>query len=107
MPSRYASLASFGIFSMLKYFPIAFLVTNLKEYEDLPSLSRDCPVDLDAEVQVTFTLNNLKSSDWPDDGNNIVCGGGITANSSVSAYMKGTCRKKASRASRTDGSLRQ
>jgi len=39
MPSRYASIAKPGIFSILKYFPVAYLVTNLKEYQGLPSVT--------------------------------------------------------------------
>ena len=90
MPSRYASIAKPGIFSILKYFPVAYLVTNLKEYEGLPSLSFYCPVDIDAVVHLPLPLAGAKPPDWPEDGNNIVAGGGTAAHSSVSAFPKGT-----------------
>lgn len=89
MPSRYASLAKPGIFSMLKYFPVAYLVTNLREYEGLPSLSFYCPVDIDAVVRLPLLLASAKPPDWPDDGNNIIAGAGASAHSSVSAFPKG------------------
>jgi hypothetical protein len=90
MPSRYASLSKPGIFSMLKYFPVAYLVTNLREYEGLPSLSFYCPADIDAVVQLPLQLAGAKPPDWPEDGNNIIAGAGTSARSSVSAYPKGT-----------------
>ena len=90
MPSRYASLSKPGIFSMLKYFPVAYLVTNLGEYEGLPSLSFYCPVDIDAVVRLPVPLAGAKPPDWPDDGNNIIGGAGASAHSSVSAFPKGT-----------------
>lgn len=91
MLSLYASLAGTpGIFSILKYFPVAYLVTNLTAYEGLPSLSGLFSPAIDAEVQITLPLTGLKPPDWPDDGNNIVAGGGISqAQSSVSAFPKG------------------
>ena len=100
MPSRYASLATPGIFSMLKYFPVAYLVTNLKEYESLHSLSLHCPVDIDAEVRLPLPLTGLRPPDWPDDGNNIVAGAGTAAHSSVSAFPKWTDIRGPTRASR-------
>ncbi len=90
MPSRYASLAKPAIFSLLKYFPVAYLVTNLKEYEGLPSLSFYCPVHIDTVVRLPLPLAVVKPPHWPDDGSNIITGAGTTAHSSVSAFPKGT-----------------
>jgi hypothetical protein len=90
LSSRYASLEKPAIFSILKYFPVAYLVTNLKEYEGLSSLSFLCPSDINEEVKVPVNLAGVKPPDWPDDANNIIAGGKTAGNSSVSAFPKGT-----------------
>ena len=56
MPAHRGSFYTNGIFSMLKYFPIAYVVTNLKEYERLHLLSFHCPCDIDQEVEIQIPL---------------------------------------------------
>jgi len=82
---------SLGVFSILKYFPIAYIVTNLQQYEGLPSLSFHCPTDIDTDVRIRIPLRHLKPPDWPEivDDGNIMAGGGCSAQSSVSAVPKG------------------
>ena len=78
-----------GFFSILKYFPIAYLVTNLKEYEGLNevTLYRDAkPQDI---IDIPINLKDIRSPEWPeivDDGNMMM--GGKSIQSSVSAIPK-------------------
>jgi hypothetical protein len=90
MPSQYATLAKPSIFSILKYFPVAYLVTNLTAYERLSSFSFFCPKDIDEDVDIPLRLSEIKPAAWPDDGNNIIAGGKTSGHSSVSAFPKGT-----------------
>jgi hypothetical protein len=81
-----------GMFSMLKYFPVAFVVANLNEYEGLPSLSAHCPLSLDAEVQLSLPLGIPRAHNWPEivDDGNMLAGGGASGHSSISALPRGT-----------------
>ena len=78
-----------GIFSILKYFPIAYLVCNLKEYEGLNevTLYRDAkPQDI---IDIPINLKDIRGPEWPeivDDGNMMM--GGKSIQSSVSAIPK-------------------
>lgn len=92
MPAHRGRFDSMGIFSILKYFPIAYVITNLSEYEGLQSLSFYCPDDLDQEVNIQVSLRNPRPSDWPEvvDDENFVAGGGSSGQSSVTAIPKGT-----------------
>ncbi len=91
MPARRGRFDSMGIFSILKYFPIAYIVTNVKEYEGLQSLSFQGPQNLDQVVDIPISLESLRARDWPEvvDDGNFVAGGGSTGQSSVTAIPKG------------------
>ncbi|MCK4241570.1 MAG: hypothetical protein KAX30_08095 [Candidatus Atribacteria bacterium] len=78
-----------GFFSIFKYFPIAYLVCNLREYEGLNELTlyrNSKPQDI---IDIPIHLNDIRGPEWPeivDDGNMIV--GGQSIQSSVSAIPK-------------------
>jgi hypothetical protein len=78
-----------GFFSILKYFPIAYLISNLKEYEGLSELTfyrNSKPRDM---IDIPLDLKNIRGPEWPeivDDGNMII--GGRSMQSSVSAISK-------------------
>jgi hypothetical protein len=92
MPATRGRFDRAGIFSILKYFPIAYLVTNLREYENLISLSFYCPSSLDTEVRIPIPLAPPPGVAWPEvvDDQNFIAGGGSSAHSSILATPKGT-----------------
>jgi len=92
MPVTRGRFDRMGIFSILKYFPVAYLVTNLREYENLPSLSFYCPISLDTEVRIPIPMTPPRSAAWPEvvDNQNFIAGGGSSAHSSIFAIPKGT-----------------
>ncbi|MEK5376543.1 hypothetical protein [Paenibacillus sp. FSL P2-0173] len=55
-----------GMFSMLKYFPIAYLVTDLNEYEGLDELTQYCTSSHDTEVEIPVRVSNLRGQKWPE-----------------------------------------
>jgi hypothetical protein len=91
MPSRRGRFNNMSMFSILKYFPIAYVVTNASEYEGLQSLSFHCPQDLDQDVSIPIALGKPRARDWPEvvDDGNLVAGGGSSGQNSVTAIPKG------------------
>ena len=78
-----------GFFSILKYFPIAYLVTNLKDYEGLSELTfyrNSKPKDI---IDIPINLKDIRGPEWPEivDAGNMVMGG-RSIHSSVSAIPK-------------------
>ncbi|MGE1198303.1 hypothetical protein ACQJ18_26825 [Priestia megaterium] len=55
-----------GMINLLKYFPIAYMVTDLKEYEDLKELTSYCNEDINEEVYIPIDLSQLKEYSWPE-----------------------------------------
>lgn len=56
MPKVRGNFNEFGMFSLLKYFPIAFMITDCDKYEGLSELTSYCYGDIDDEVQVPIDL---------------------------------------------------
>jgi len=81
-----------GMFSLLKYFPIAFLITDCDKYEGLRELTSYCYGNVDDEVQIPIDLRApLKEYNWPeivDEGNILL--GGQSLHSGVFALPKGS-----------------
>jgi hypothetical protein len=78
-----------GVFSVLKYFPVAYLLTDLKYYEGLSELTvfRNCKLTESAYIPIP--LQKIHDEDWPDkvdDGNFILASRSIK--SSVRAIPK-------------------
>jgi hypothetical protein len=76
MPARRGHFsAGFGVFCLLKVPPLAFLITDLDEYEGLPRL--DTLAQQPGEVEVRFWKGLARERDWPervDEGNFIMVG---------------------------------
>lgn len=78
-----------GFFSIFKYFPIAYLVCNLKEYEGLNELTlyrNSKPQDI---IDIPINLKDIRGPEWPegvDNGNMIM--GGQSIKSSVFAIPR-------------------
>ncbi|WP_336761707.1 hypothetical protein [Paenibacillus sp. USHLN196] len=68
-----------GMFSMLKYLPIAYLVTDLEYYEGLDELTQYCVDVPDTEIEIPIRLNDLKNQVWPEvnDDNVLLTGDDI------------------------------
>ncbi|QLG39412.1 hypothetical protein HW560_15805 [Paenibacillus sp. E222] len=68
-----------GMFSLLKYLPIAYLVTDLEYYEGLDELTQYCINAPDTEMEIPIRLNDLKNQVWPevDDYNVLLTGDDI------------------------------
>jgi len=75
MPAkRNGDFRTSGIFQIIKYFPIAYLVTNLKEYEGLPELTKYRNCNINDEVEVPIFLKRIEDYNWPEkvEDSNIV-----------------------------------
>ena len=86
MPSVRNKFNDIGLFSVLKFFPIAYLVAEINQYEGLPSLTNYKTKKFNEEVKITINLKNIKPQPWPnnvDKGNFII--GGARFDSSVVA----------------------
>jgi hypothetical protein len=90
MSSERGSFGQFGHFiGILKYFPVAYLVCNLPQYEELDELTFYRDLELDETVDIPIRLTNTRHSSWPEvvnEGNFIAFGPSI--NSSVHARPK-------------------
>lgn len=91
MPSVRGKYKDIGIFSVLKYFPMAFLVTNLTEYNNLPSLTYHRTIGFEEKRKITINLQHVMPLDWPENVaiNNFIIGG-----ASLSSSVFATPRKK-------------
>ncbi len=77
MPSKRGKFNNYSFFHSLKYFPIAYLVSDLATYESLPELTQHCTKNLNDEIDIPIYLNRVEHPDWPEivDEQNIFCGG--------------------------------
>lgn len=86
MPAKRGNFKDHAFFSILKYFPIAYLVTDKNNYEGLQELTKYATANIDDEIDLPINLLNIRSIDWPElvDMNNFIVGG-QSINSSVFA----------------------
>lgn len=77
MPAKRGNFKSFGIFSILKFFPIAFLLSDLQEYEGLRALTKYRDLKASETVTLRVDLRDIKHPDWPEliDTGNFIAGG--------------------------------
>jgi hypothetical protein len=71
-------------FQLLKFFPIAFLITEIDRYQELPSLTKPFgKIDMKTEIEIPIYLNRKTDRFWPEevDNNNIVFASKETGNS--------------------------
>lgn len=65
MPAVRGNFSQFGFFSgMLKYFPIAYLVCNLEQYEGLDELTLYRDLKLEETVEIPIHLTDIRHSAW-------------------------------------------
>jgi len=101
MPALRGNLGTKGCFSILKYFPIAYLVCNLAQYEGLDDLTFYYESKSSKVVNIPIKLKKVKHPQWPeivDDTNFIV--GGQSLKSSVFATPKSIMANKANAVNR-------
>lgn len=87
MPSIRNNFSELGIFSILKFFPVAYLLADIDKYENLPSLTDYRNLDAKQIAKIGLNLKNIKEQDWPEriDPGNFILGG---APFSSSVYAK-------------------
>ena len=87
MPAIRGKFSQIGFFSgILKYFPVAYLVCNLEQYEGLDELTIYRDLKLEETVEIPIRLTDTRHSAWPemtDEGNFMI--GGLNLSSSVHA----------------------
>lgn len=98
MPSVRGKFEKFGVFHTLKYFPIAYLVSDNKKYEGLSELTKYKNVHVDDEIEVQIDLKRVEHHYWPEivDSGNILLGGESARNAltAVPKKRKVAARKK-------------
>lgn len=89
MPSVRGRFDDFGFFQTLKYFPMAYLVSDKPQYEGLQLLTTYKDAGKDQEIDLPIALNRIKHHYWPEmvDDKNLLFGGQAASNS-VSASPK-------------------
>ncbi|MGE0156174.1 MAG: hypothetical protein AB7T17_04015 [Geobacter sp.] len=86
MPAVRGNFNDMGFFQVLKYFPVAFLITDKKSYGGLLELTQYRNLSLTDEVEIPIQLDRIEHPYWPemvDEGNILV--GGKSLQSSISA----------------------
>lgn len=89
MPAVRGQLTPTGFFHILKYFPVAYLVTNLHQYESLLELTRFRTLDPTTESEIPIDLSRVEHQQWPElvDDKNFLFGG-RALQSSISAVPR-------------------
>lgn len=68
MPAKRGDLRGFGFYSLLKFYPIAFLVSHeTNEYEGLDSLNAFNSLDPKAEATFRIQLKPSRKEFWPEE----------------------------------------
>jgi hypothetical protein len=79
------SRGGIGMFSIMKYPPIGYLVTDLDTYEGLVELTQYCGGSLDSEAEIPVKLDPINPENWPEMGDDNFIMGGNTLGTGVSA----------------------
>lgn len=68
-----------AVFQTLKYYPVAYLISNKADYANLDALSQFRECSLDEEVEIKINLRRIENPYWPEaptkDGKNVFFGG--------------------------------
>lgn len=77
MPTVRGKFNNFSLFQILKYFPIAYLITDANSYENLPELTKYCFDDNLKQIEIPINLERIEGDNWPEivDNSNIFSGG--------------------------------
>lgn len=92
MPSVRGNFQTGGFFNMIKFYPIAFLITHkLNSYEGLLSLHQFNKLPPSDKTNIRINLRSVKSSTWPEEclGMENLLVLGRAANDSVYAVPRG------------------
>lgn len=81
IPAKRGDYSSFLFGHIMKYFPLAFLVSDKPTYQNLPSLSDFRNYTMDEETEIRIALRRVEPYDWPEkiDADNIVFASAETA----------------------------
>jgi hypothetical protein len=77
MPARRGNFSSFGMFSIVKFFPVGFLVTDQNSYEGLEALTAWRSLPCSETAKVVLNTRDIRGPFWPeqrDPGNAILMG---------------------------------
>jgi hypothetical protein len=90
MPSKRGDFSAYMFCHLLKYFPVAFLVSTAKEYEGLLELTKYRYAGPDDIVNLPIILRNVPNQHWPEapDKGNILFGGQAMASSVIGSPRK-------------------
>lgn len=55
-----------GFFNVIKYFPIAYLIVNIPDYEGLPEMTKYRNLSVDDEVEIPIRLDEVKPLFYPE-----------------------------------------
>jgi hypothetical protein len=97
MPAVRGKFKESGFFSLIKFYPLAFLVTHqLPDYEYLNSLYRFNRLSIDAEESIQVNLRPFMRSNFPEDcsDDNFLLFGGAAKDSVYSVPSQRTKKKK-------------
>ncbi|MBU2520904.1 MAG: hypothetical protein KKD50_01605 [Proteobacteria bacterium] len=95
MPAVRGNFKAFGFFQTLKYFPMAYLISNKPYYENLLELTKYRKHGIDDEIEIPIQLSRVEHHYWPemvDKGNMLFGGQAVTG--SITALPKTAKSKK-------------
>lgn len=74
LPAEQGDYSNCALANMIKYFPLAFIVSDKKNFRGLDSLSQYRNLKIDEEIDLKIDLGKMQDLDWPErvDENNIV-----------------------------------
>lgn len=83
MPAIRGNFKGFGFFQTLKYFPVAYLISDKPRYENLLELTKYRTYGINDEVEIPIQLSRVEHHYWPEmvDRGNILFGGQAVAGS--------------------------
>lgn len=65
---------SFAVCDLIKYFPLAFIITDKQDFRGLDSLGKYRELQLDNEAEIRINLSRVENYNWPEkvDDNNMI-----------------------------------
>lgn len=66
-----------GFFQLIKYFPIAYLISDVPDYANLSSLPKHNFLDENDRAEIAINFRDIPSADWPEriENSNFIFGG--------------------------------
>lgn len=94
MPSIRGNFKSkFSLFSTLRYFPIAFLITDAEDYCGLNEVSKYCSGSIEDFIEIPIDFSQKFDENWPEYGEDNFIMGGESLQSGVSAVPRMKLRR--------------